>query len=724
VAQVRDGVVVQANAEFVRLFGVAASSAVGMPLARLVEDHGGTGVAGGELPEIAAGRTNSVETRLFTASGRPVWCLVQARAVEAAAAGPAQPSDAIYTFQDITGQRDSREALSRSLLELNAVFDSTEVALLHLADGRVVRCNAQAAAMFGGGDGPLGRAFGELMERTPDEPLAAWLQARLPAGAPPAEVRMLGADGIGFWALVSRRDIDAGRPGAGQIVTVLNIDARKQTEQEVQQMRNYLDLVVESLPVTIAVRSARDGRFVSVNRAGEALLGRSREAIVGRTWHDLLPPAVADEMAASDARALASGHVVEEPRATMPGADGRALTVHRRALPVVEDGGEAVRREPRYVMSIIDDLSDTARTEAALQDTEARFRELAEHIDAFVFIADSKLDRLIYASPRSESLLGIGAAQLQADPRLVLECVQAQERPGLARRLPFVLGRLARLRRAEMTVRIDHPTRGPRSISVRFTPARTPAGGLRIFGMAEDATEREAVQDQRLASALKRHELVIHEVRQRLKKNLRGVAALLQQQAFARPELAGPLVDAASQIQAIALAHGIQPGEGGVPLLALVQGVFSDLAGMYSAIVQVEPPTPSTVLWRVAEKEAVPMALAINELASNAIKHRGKTDQRVVARLTARGERVELRIEQPGRLKAEFDLARVGSNVSGLGLAKSLLPHRGAKLKIEQLGPLVITRLELAPPAICLATSAPTQDQPAPAGAPRIAQQN
>jgi len=260
--------------------------------------------------------------------------------------------------------------------------------------------------------------------------------------------------------------------------------------------------------------------------------------------------------------------------------------------------------------------------------------------------------------------------------------------------------RLARLRRTELTVRIDHPLRGARSITVRFTPVRTADGGLRIFGMAEDATDREAVQDQRLASALKQHDLLMHEVRQRLKKNLRGVAALLQQQAFAQPELSGPLIDAAAQIQAIALAHGMQPVDSAVPLTTLVQGVFSELAGLYNAIVQVEPPSPSLARWRVADREAVPMAMAINELGANAIKHRSKSDQRVVARLAERGDRVEVRIEQPGRLKADFDLARVGSGVTGLGLAKSLLPHRGARLRIEQLGPLVITRLELAPPAI------------------------
>ena len=198
---------------------------------------------------------------------------------EPAAAGA---TDAIYTFFDVTAQRDGREALSRSLLELNLVFDSTEVALLHLDDGRVIRCNAQALTMFGGEEGPVGRAFNELLETSADDPLPTWLDAAAGASEAPAEVRMHGADGTQFWAMVSMRPIDAQRPAAGQIITVLNIDARKRSEQEVQQMRNYLDLVVETLPVMVAVRDARNGRFISVNRAGEALLGRPRESVIGR----------------------------------------------------------------------------------------------------------------------------------------------------------------------------------------------------------------------------------------------------------------------------------------------------------------------------------------------------------------------------------------------------------------------------------------------------------
>lgn len=709
VAQVRNGVIVQANAEFARLFGLAEPAVVGMPLARLTEGGGAGEPSPGPLPPVEAGRTTNSETLLLRADGRPLWCFVQVRAVPAAAAGPATATEVIYTFQEITEQRESREALARSLLELNLVFDSTEVALLHLADGRVIRCNAQAVVMFGGADGPIGRPFAALVEWSADDPLPTWLSARgFDRGAAPAEARMRGADNVTFWALVSMRAIDPQYPGAGQIVTVLSIDERKRSEQEILRMRQYLDLVVESLPVSIAVRGANDGRFISINRAGEALLGRQRDAVIGRTWHQIHPPALADELAALDSKALEGRQMIDQPRAVSRSVDGRSLTVHRRVLPIFEADGIGQPARPRYLMSIVDDLSDTVRTEAALQDTEAHFRELAEHIDAFVFIADRNLATLTYASPRCEALLGLTVHQLQADARLALERVQAHERPLLARRLPFVLARLARLRRAELTVRIDHPKRGARSIAVRLTPVRMPKGQLRIFGVAEDVTDREAVQDQRLAAAIKSHDVVMHELRQRLRKNLHGIAGLLQQQAFARPEIAETLAEAVSQIQAIGLVHGMTPtGDGGLPFVALVQGIFSSLAAVYNSIVQVEPPGYVLSRWLLTETEAIPMALVVNELGGAAIRLRGKTDQRVVARMSARGERIELRIEQPGRLVEGFDLARVPASVSGLGLAKALLPHRGARLRVEQLGPLVITRLQLMPPAVHIAHPPP-----------------
>ena len=47
-----------------------------------------------------------------------------------------------------------------------------------------------------------------------------------------------------------------------------------------------------------------------------------------------------------------------------------------------------------------------------------------------------------------------------------------------------------------------------------------------------------------------------------------------------------------------------------------------------------------------------------------------------------------------------FTLSGIPAGVSGLGLVRSLLPRKGAKMSLDADGPEVVARLELTPPAV------------------------
>jgi PAS domain S-box-containing protein len=476
----------------------------------------------------------------------------------------------------------------------------------------------------------------------------------------------------------------------------MNVDARKRSEQELRRVRNYLDLIVESLPVLVSVREADSGRFVSLNRAGEAIAGLSREQVIGRTWHDLYEPTLADRFAEFDRAALEGGRLVDRAREILPRADGRTLTVHQRVMPLFEDepsAREAGARDSRaqYVMSIIDDLTDTVRTEAALRETDARFRQLAENIDQLVFIATDDFARLLYVSPRYTDLIGAPVAEVLDDVRRIYERVHRDDVLELNRRLPRLIASMRHGRRAEITLRVDHPQNGVRTLHVRLSPVRMFDGSIRVFGVAEDITQRMAAEARRLDEAVRQRDLLVREVHHRIKNNLQGVAGLLQHQANAKPDLAETLNE----------VHGLQlRSTGTLPMLGVAQGIFTNLGAMFGVAVNFEASASALWRWGLPEHEAVPLALVINELGTNAIKHRSSREQGIAVRMLPRAEGIELRIENSGRLADGFDVAQISSGVSGLGLVKALLPRRGARLAMEQLGPLVISRLDLGPPAI------------------------
>jgi len=106
---------------------------------------------------------------------------------------------------------------------------------------------------------------------------------------------------------------------------------------------------------------------------------------------------------------------------------------------------------------------------------------------------------------------------------------------------------------------------------------------------------------------------------------------------------------------------------------------------------------------RVAETEAVPLALVLNELISNAVKHGDRTKG---VSITLRHEplpyMVQVTITNSGQLPPDFDFPSLPATGAGLQLVASLLPRKSATLSWKQQDGNVIARLELAPPIITL----------------------
>ena len=60
-------------------------------------------------------------------------------------------------------------------------------------------------------------------------------------------------------------------------------------ERNPDDFTRFLDAIIEHVPVMIFVKDAADLRFERFNKAGEELLGISRDALLGKTDFDLFP---------------------------------------------------------------------------------------------------------------------------------------------------------------------------------------------------------------------------------------------------------------------------------------------------------------------------------------------------------------------------------------------------------------------------------------------------
>jgi PAS domain S-box-containing protein len=223
-----------------------------------------------------------------------------------------------------------------------------------------------------------------------------------------------------------------------------------------------------------------------------------------------------------------------------------------------------------------------------------------------------------------------------------------------------------------------------------------------VLVVASDVTTQRAAEAQRLEEAIAQRELLVREVHHRIKNNLQGVVGLLQQAAARRPEVADVIHEAVGQVSTIAQVYGLQVGDNG-PLrmrdvMEAIVGSVRRMSGrsIRTAIVGIDAFDADH--WLLPDAESIPIALALNELLTNAIKHSPGGD--VSCTLLASGTQLALEIRNPGRLPPGFDLAHLPLGVSGLSLVRALLPRRGAGLGLQQQGEEVLSRVELLPPSI------------------------
>jgi len=228
--------------------------------------------------------------------------------------------------------------------------------------------------------------------------------------------------------------------------------------------------------------------------------------------------------------------------------------------------------------------------------------------------------------------------------------------------------------------------------------------------VATDVTEQRAAQEARFEAALAQRDMLVKEVHHRIKNNLQGVAGLLQQIGQRKPEVAGAMAEVVSQVQAIAQVYGLQVGESGpLQLVSVAQAIAASVQRTFGRPVRFEVSGPDASAWLLPEAESIPIALTLNELLTNAVKHSAPAVDvghnagdaaDVLCTLSCSDSGVQLRVSNLARLPAGFSLARVPSGVSGLGLVRALLPRRSAGLELVQHGDRVVATVDLKPPSV------------------------
>jgi len=670
IAYLRGSMLVRCNRRFEAMLGLPAGAAAGATVGELF----------GRFPQAleALRSGQSFETELaLPRDGGTDWYSLSVRRAEAA---PAE-HEAVAVLTDISRLKSQQSELEALLRDRELMFSLSDVGIVYLRGGRIERANQAMALLTGYADSELAAldpaelaADRETHLRQEQDELRMLRQQGRYHGERPLRRR----DGSLVWVQVAQRLVDEADEQAGRICSYVDVQERHRAREELLRQAGRTRAILDS--VLVGIVTVGDGGIEWMNRSARRMFAGDLADFVGEPIATVATPEPDHPLRRTDyLHTLAEGHA-HTFECRLKARDGREFWVVGNA---VLTGGGASGRQITFALL---DIERRRQAEVSIAQAQASLQRIIETAPLAIALFDAHSQRVLQVNQMAaaffdrpiEQLLG---ATLRDEFGADLEAAAASNE---------VLRRELRLA----------GTAGERLWDTRFVPLPTSAGAReQVLLVASDVTEQRAEAQARFDAALAQREMLVKEVHHRIKNNLQGVAGLLQQNAARHPEVAAVLNESVGQVQAIAQVYGLQVGAGGpLRVASVLEAIALSVQRTFGRPVQVQVDGDAPRHMVLPEAESIPIALTVNELLTNAVKHSPQGD--VHCRLLCAGDEVRVAIRNLGRLPAGFDLARFPGGVSGLGLVRALLPRRSAAFTLTQQDDEVLTEIVLKPPSV------------------------
>jgi PAS domain S-box-containing protein len=244
--------------------------------------------------------------------------------------------------------------------------------------------------------------------------------------------------------------------------------------------------LIDILPDAVCLIHPR-GRLLAVNSQAVAMLGYANtEELLNKTIFDLTPPTEHAAVKSDFEIALRAG-ILRNVEYAMLKKDGTPFRVELSATVSL-----GINNQPAGLLSVVRDVTERKQAQEALQASEERFRQLADHIREVFWMSSADKSKIIYVSPAYGEIWGQTCESLYAAPHRWIEAIHPDDR----HRVSESINKNQITGEYDEIYRIIRPDGSIRWIQDRAFPIRDAAGNIyRIVGIADDITKRQRAWD-------------------------------------------------------------------------------------------------------------------------------------------------------------------------------------------------------------------------------------
>jgi diguanylate cyclase (GGDEF)-like protein/PAS domain S-box-containing protein len=188
-------------------------------------------------------------------------------------------------------------------------------------------------------------------------------------------------------------------PNGGAVATHEDCSEQRKLAKQLATTKQFLESVIDNVPVCIAAKTIEDGRYILANRSFEKFVGIPREQVLGKRSDDIYAEHTAAAIAAADRRAAASSDSYTLDEMDVDRGSGARTMASKRVVARNERG------EPEFLITMFEDVTDRKSLSRELESTKKFLELVVDNIPVALIVQRVSDGHYLLANRSAETIL-------------------------------------------------------------------------------------------------------------------------------------------------------------------------------------------------------------------------------------------------------------------------------------------------------------------------------